>query len=148
MASLSPSDVVLFIVFCIFSINFLAKRTKRSPTAIHAPERKDSPKCFRIMSVPSAWNREDLLQSLRQLDEPWGGECRLSLYPSCRSTDQTALLNMERCPAAFQGLKPGCPKPIRVTDKGDKQQFCTLSVDTDFYDLTPLNDPKGDIVAE
>ncbi|KAI5776307.1 hypothetical protein EDC01DRAFT_683096 [Geopyxis carbonaria] len=137
------------------AMNRRGLRTLNRPSAdlIHAsgdssPKNSVSgPECFRVMNVPSTWNKDDLLESLRRLDKSWDGECRISLYPSCRSADQIALLNMESYPAMFRDIEREDSMPIRVTDRGAEQMFM-LSVDSNFFDLTPLNDPKGDIIAD
>lgn len=151
MGLFSLSDIVVLAFLCAF-INHLVKTTPEPPSTMTSKKRQDpTSKCFRVMDVPSTWNEEDLLDSFRSIDNSWNGECHVSLFPSCRSNDQTGLLNMKgnSFPACFLGIRPGVTKHILVTKKNSTEKV-TLSVDIDFFDLTPLNNPgpKEKIIAE
>jgi hypothetical protein len=110
-----------------------------------APE----PKCLRISCVPLGWSRADLLDSLRKLDqslEQWAdGDDRLSLYPAPCGSTQTALLCSNRC-TELQPADPTKPKYVPIHDKISGK--LDILIDRNFYNLTPLNVPEGEIVAE
>ncbi|KAF8241752.1 hypothetical protein K440DRAFT_621749 [Wilcoxina mikolae CBS 423.85] len=103
------------------------------------------PKCFRISNVPPTWNEQDLLVYLESLDCSLVGlatsNTRLSLYPACFGSCKVALLNMTDCPEYFQSLSQNEYHSVRQADSD-------LVIDSHFYDLTPLNTPEGDIVAD
>ena len=101
------------------------------------------PMCFRISNVPRAWSEDELLQAFRISNDSLDlatSQYRLSLYPACSGSSQTALLNL-RCPGNSWDLEP---KMDRLIDIGGSH----LVMDRHFYGLTPLNTPKGEIVAE
>jgi hypothetical protein len=100
------------------------------------------PMCFRISNVPPKWSREDLLIRLKSVDDSFdlSATDRLSLYPACSGRSQVALLNLMECSKYFQQLDPHRPHLIRGNPD--------LTVDSNFYGLTPLNSPEGDIIAE
>jgi len=124
----------------------IAREEKETSSTCHAPA--PSPTCFRVSNIPSAWNAGDLLKWTQTLDPSWNSdECRISLYPSYHGSGQTALLNTKHCPARFAGIDRGKAKTITAKDEASGKELI-LSVDYDFYNLTPLNEPKGDIVAE
>ena len=124
----------------------IAREEKETSSTCRAPV--PSPTCFRVSNIPSAWNEGDLLKWTQNLDPSWKGDgYRISLYPSYHGTGQTALLNTKHCPATFSDIDRGKAKAITVKGEGSDKEVI-LSVDCDFYNLTPLNKPKGDIVAE
>jgi hypothetical protein len=98
--------------------------------------------CFRITNVPQEWNRKKLLDALMEVDPVLQHlNFQISLYPCVDSSQtQTALLNLETCTEYFV--------------KSDHSNYLTMSngtllvFDSHFYDLTPLNSPEGEIVAE
>jgi hypothetical protein len=113
-------------------------------------------KCFRITNIPPDWSKDDLLESMRDLlesmrekEQSLGNfDGHVSLYPACCDTSsQTALLNLKKCPEFFQDIRPNSPKHIKCRGQ-NLDQTIVLSVDSDFYGLTPLNKPEGEIVAE
>ncbi|KAF8539839.1 hypothetical protein BDD12DRAFT_805016 [Trichophaea hybrida] len=109
------------------------------------------PKCFRITNIPLEWSKDDLLKSLRGIQPSLGNfDGPISLYPSCCvTTSQTALLNLKTCPEFFQGIGPDDNKHLEIQGRGQYlDETVVLSVDSHFYDMTPLNKPEGEIVAE
>jgi hypothetical protein len=103
---------------------------------------ENSPMCFRIANVPSTWNKERLLTALLTVDPSLDKTSQLSLYPACCGSTLTALLNQATCTEYFQRLKPNEYNYMKTSDGTH------LVIDSHFYDLTPLNNPKGGIVAE
>jgi hypothetical protein len=97
--------------------------------------------CFRIANVPCTWSKERLITALLTVDPSLDKTSQLSLYPACCGTTQTALLNQATCTEYFQTLKPNKYNYVKTSDG-------ILVIDSHFYDLTPLNNPKGEIVAE
>jgi len=107
--------------------------------------RNAEPKCFRIANVPSSWSKDTLLTTLKWIDPFLADQnVKLSLYPACSYSIQTqvALINLRRCTEYFRLLK---------SDRFNYEELSDgtlLVIDSHFYDLTPLNSPEGDIVAE
>jgi hypothetical protein len=79
-------------------------------------------------------------------------ECRVSLYPSCHGNSQTALLRFPNPPTFFHDIiKNGRRKyeQYKYTNQtSELTEEVLLSIDSDFYDLTPLNTPSEYIFAE
>jgi hypothetical protein len=101
------------------------------------------PVCFRISNVPPTWSEGELLQALQSFDntlDPAIGQYRLSLYPACCGSSQTALLNLQ-CPGYSWDLESNGDQIIEMEDSD-------LVMDRHFYGLTPLNNPGGEIIAE
>jgi hypothetical protein len=69
-------------------------------------------------------------------------EYQLSLYPACNGSTQTALLNLNTSTEYFQQLKPDDFNYVSTAGGVD------LVIDSHFYDLTPLNSPRDEVVAE
>jgi len=106
------------------------------------PEQGNSAqKCFRISGVPAYWTYDQLLEGLRSLDPSFPRDHRLSLYPACCGPTQTALLNLDMCTEYFARLRPNKFNYAKITG-------VTVGIDDHFYNLTPLNKPKGEILAE
>jgi len=107
---------------------------------------KSKSKCFRIANVPSTWSYDHLLNSLRKIDPSLEQkdkyEYQLTLYPACYGSTQTALLNLHTCTEYFQKLKPDDFNFVSTPGRVD------LVIDSHFYDLTPLNSPGDEVVAE
>jgi len=101
------------------------------------------PKCFRISNVPSDWNEDMLFAALETID-PFLDRLnlQLSLYPACCGASQTALLNLGVCTEYFLQLLSGSSNHISIPGK------VVLVIDSEFYDLTPLNSPGDEVVAE
>ncbi|KAF8535670.1 hypothetical protein BDD12DRAFT_983186 [Trichophaea hybrida] len=117
-----------------------------------APDIQLLSKCFRISNVPTAWNKDDLLKSLRGLGllhDKLGSGDFLSLYPDCcdPSSIQTALLDFKECPASFLRFLHNDTQCFLTHDKRS-DDMVDLLIDCQFYDLTPLNVPGKVIVAD
>jgi len=106
--------------------------------------RNTAPKCFRIANVPLNWDENMLLAALKTFDPIIENQNpQLSLYPCLNSTEtQTALLNLGTCTEYFEQLKPDDFNHVKALDKID------LVIDSHFDNLTPLNLPARDVVAE
>jgi hypothetical protein len=92
--------------------------------------------------VPLDWTYIDLLEALRTIDPDLKDHNpEISLFPARIGSTQTALLNLDRCSGYFGNLNSNEPKHQRVSD-------AWLVIDSQFYDLTPMNTPLGEIVAE
>ena len=123
---------------------------KRKNFADYSPPTADSnsyviattTKCFRISGIPQDWKDDDLLGALRNIDPDLRNQKpKLSLYPACCSSSQTALLELDAT-KYFQSLKPtGSHETVSKTE-------VILVIDSHFYGLTPLNTPDKQIVAE
>jgi hypothetical protein len=106
------------------------------------------PTCFRISGVPRDWSKNDLLDALRTTDKSITDKTyQLALHPACSSSTQTALLSLDTCTEYFSSLERNTEKYVFVS-RADDSSKVQLRVDNHFYDLTPLNTPRGEIVAE
>jgi len=110
------------------------------------PMANPRPKCFRIGNIPSTWSEDNLLNSLKEIDPSLdrirSNEYQLSLFPACQGTSKTAVLNLKTCTPYFEQLEPN-DSNYRETSDGT-----FLVIDSHFHDLTPMNSPEGEIVAE
>jgi hypothetical protein len=114
------------------------------PTSVpcNSPVSHATPKCFRIANVPLNWTNIDLLEALRTIDPDLKDQNpEISLFPACIGSTKTALLNLDRCSGYFGNLNSNEPKHQRVSN-------AWLVIDSQFYDLTPMNTPREEIVAE
>jgi len=101
------------------------------------------PKCFRITNVPTNWDMDALLGALHNIDPSLKDrKFQLSLFPGCYDLTQTALLNLSTCTEYFQSLKSNESNYKQALDE------TLLVIDDHFYEMTPLNVPEGEIVAE
>ncbi|KAF8534445.1 hypothetical protein BDD12DRAFT_895913 [Trichophaea hybrida] len=99
------------------------------------------PKYFRISGVPSTWNEDDLFGALLTIVPSLTRQYyRPSLYPACSRSTQTAVLNLGPFTAHLQQQNH-----LEVSDPPSKTY---LQIDSDFYNLTPLNVPIGEVVAD
>lgn len=92
-------------------------------------------------------NEKDLRAALEAIDPSLKSvKFELKLYPSIGDKQQTVLLNLNSSTAYFQSLKDYEPNYayIRLGGKTDTK----ITIDSTFYDLTPLNAPTGNVVAE
>ncbi|KAA8908223.1 hypothetical protein FN846DRAFT_889579 [Sphaerosporella brunnea] len=107
------------------------------------------PKCFRLTNIPLEWSQDDLLKPLQELEPSLSHfDGRISLYPACCGpTTQTVLLNLQTCYAFFQHIGPDDKTRLSIPGKVANEAV-VLSVDCNFYGLTPLNNPGDDSVAE
>jgi hypothetical protein len=69
------------------------------------------------------------------------------LYPACFSRTKTAILKTTVNSSHHDLLPSNGLRTIPIDNKCSPDNF-VLSIDTDFYDLTPLNNPLGEVVAE
>ena len=103
-------------------------------------------KCFRISGIPHDWEKDDLLGALQAIDPDLRNQKpQLSLYPACRGPRQTALFELDTT-KYFQSLSPNEPNYARVSPPNKNE--VVLTIDSHFYDLTPLNAPDKQIIAE
>ena len=104
--------------------------------------------CFRISGVPQDWSKSDLLDALRTIDKSIPDKKhQLALHPACSGTTQIAILSLDTRTECFGSLQPNTEKYISIPC-ADGSLGVRLCVDNHFYDLTPLNTPRGKIVAE
>lgn len=104
--------------------------------------------CYRIQNVPFTWTKSKLHLTLQKF-ESLGDieESELSLFStSPRSLIKTALLHREKCPECFRSLTTGRSHLLEVEEPAGERHF--LSVDYEFYGLTPLNEPEGENIVE
>ncbi|KAF8533302.1 hypothetical protein BDD12DRAFT_984533 [Trichophaea hybrida] len=100
------------------------------------------PKCFRISGVPSSWNEDDLFDALHAIvPSLMHQKFRPSLYPGCCGSTKIALLNLDSGTKHLERHKY-LPVPESTSRPG------VLTIDSDFYNLTPLNLPEGEIIAD
>jgi hypothetical protein len=121
------------------------RRTAESSPPVPAPESQ----CFRITGVPPEWSEADLLYSLRQVDpsvESWNND-QVSIYPACCGARKTALLKVHTSSKFFMHIGIGDSKFVEIS-RGASDKKVGLLIDCHFHELTPLNTPKGDIIAE
>lgn len=102
--------------------------------------------------MPQSWDKNQLLSCLRKSDESLRDlDARnLSLYPGCSGLRKTALLIMNGVPTFFLPLETNSKNEIfisAVEDEDDEKGF-KLGIDCDLYNLTPLNKPGEDVIAE
>ncbi|KAF8252057.1 hypothetical protein K440DRAFT_18990 [Wilcoxina mikolae CBS 423.85] len=100
------------------------------------------PKCLRISGIPQNWSENDLSDVLDAIDPSLTQNCRPSLYPACSGSTQTALLCLDSCPEYLQRAKH------HQIPESSSRTKTLLTIDSDFYNLTPMNVPKGEIVAD
>jgi hypothetical protein len=101
-------------------------------------DEKPRSKCFRISGIPSSWRTDDIFRALQSIDPSLEFQNhQLSLYPACVGSKKIALIQLnssEDC----QYL----PIPESTSNT------VVLTIDSQFHDLTPLNIPTGDVIAE
>jgi hypothetical protein len=114
-----------------------------SSTTTPIPVPDAVPKCFRISGIPLSWSENDLFDALHTVDPSLTLQnYRPSLYPSCYGPTQTVLLNLHPSTVFLQSLNHfSFPESASRT-------AAALKIDSDFYNLTPLNVPTGEVVAE
>jgi len=100
-------------------------------------------KCFRISGLPSSWSANDLFEALHAIDPSLTRQnYRPSLYPACYNSTQIALLNLDPSTEHLQRHKH-----LQVSESASRT-VALLTIDSQFYNLTPLNVPEGEVVAE
>jgi hypothetical protein len=103
-------------------------------------------KCFRISGIPQDWEEDDLLGALQTIDPDLRSQkLQLSLYPACCGSSQTALFELDTA-KYFQSLGPNGSTYKRASSASKTE--AVLTIDSHFYDLTPLNAPDKQIIAE
>ncbi|KAF8543475.1 hypothetical protein BDD12DRAFT_874572 [Trichophaea hybrida] len=109
-----------------------------------------APKCFRICGIPSDWSEDDLQGALQDnVDTSLRDQhpYQLSLYPACCGPTKTALLNLEKCTDYFYCLDLFEAKYERIPKTAHRTE-AHLVIDCHFHDLTPLNTPDDEIIAD
>ncbi|KAF8531694.1 hypothetical protein BDD12DRAFT_914648, partial [Trichophaea hybrida] len=100
-------------------------------------------KCFRISGLPSTWSETDLLDALHAIDPSLTRhDSRPSVYPACYSSTQTALLHLD---PYIEHLHSNLYLHV---PESNTRAAAHLTIDSHFHNLTPLNDPSGDVVAD
>jgi hypothetical protein len=103
-------------------------------------------KWFRISGIPQDWEEDDLLGALQTIDPDLQNQkSQLSLYPACCGSSQTALFELDTT-KYFQSLGPNESTYTRASPASKTK--AVLTIDSHFYDLTPLNTPDKQIIAE
>jgi len=101
------------------------------------------PTWYRISGIPPCWSEDDLLGALQTIDPSLSHQyCQPSLYLGCFDATKIALLNLASCTEYLEGHKH-LPVP-----KSTNRIGAVLTIDSYFYNFTPLNVPKGEVVAE
>jgi hypothetical protein len=112
--------------------------TSESGSRDHSDEKPPS-KCFRISGIPSTWNEDDIFRALHSIDPSLNDQKRpLWVYPGCFGSTRIALLQLNSS-AEHQHLS--------IPESADRTS-AVLTIDCHFHDLTPLNSPKGEVIAE
>jgi hypothetical protein len=138
---LLPASIAIILLYRPFTKRLLyGDADQRPPKAQEA----SGPNLIRIAGVPQDWTEEDVLNGLLAVEPTrilQDQESDLTLYPDCSGAGQTGLLN---CTGLIEYIKPeGIPLEIAKQDSKE-----TLVLDSHFHDLTPLNTPGNDILAE
>ncbi|KAF8538748.1 hypothetical protein BDD12DRAFT_841185 [Trichophaea hybrida] len=104
----------------------------------------DSPNSifFQISGLPSSWSEKDLSAALHAIDPSFTDQdYQPSLYPACFSSTQTALLNLDPCTELQRR------NHLRVSESASRTA-ALLTIDSHFYNLTPLNVSEDEVVAD
>jgi hypothetical protein len=102
---------------------------------------------FRMSGIPVGWTELDVVTALKALeptiinsDQHLG----LSLYPACAGLTQTGLLKVENCLELREKLQSG-----QITlELSVESESVIVDIDCHFHDLTPLNTPGNELIAE
>ncbi len=148
----------LLVLFCLIVIPLCAIFTPQlrglfwpGPTSAAPSTSRRWPKSLRITGIPTSWSKEKLLDTLcrgpSSFSSSLNGDSFVALYPGCYHSSQTAILTLESCPDFMERMGLGDTRSIKINDES-VGEIVWLSTDYDFYDLTPLNKPEGDIIAE
>jgi len=126
----------------ITETDFPVVSNNQSKSGSHNPSSSISlPKSFRVSGIPLSWSHNDLFDALHANDPSLTGQnYQPSLYPACCSPTQIALVCFDPCTARIQQLSHQ-----KVSESASNT---ILQIDSNFYNLTPLNTPKGDVAAE
>ena len=110
------------------------------------PTSSSRTKCFRVSGIPQDWEKDDLLSALQSIDTNLRNQKpQLSLYPACCGSSQTALIELDAT-KYFQSLRPNEFTYERICPANKTE--AVLAIDSHFNDLTPLNTPDKQIIAE
>jgi hypothetical protein len=102
---------------------------------------------FRISGIPTEWTDVGVIDALKSPAHAVihdGQYPRLSLYPACTGSTQTGLLKLENCVEFLEKIKSDKIQ-LELSLEG---KDATVDIDVDFYDLTPLNTPGNEHIAE
>lgn len=102
---------------------------------------------MRISGIPRSWNRDHILDVLGTLDPTFSTDKSsqsLSVFPACHGDRQVALCEVDTSASLIRTVHKVHKGLSRVTAGEDNIQ---LDLDTQFYDMTPLNAP-GEVVAD
>lgn len=156
-------NAILFVLLSVNIFLHLSNRKKGSSNFQHSkPEEKEElnptestshdlsaknqQKCFRVTNIPMGWEKKHILSWLGQLEDTWKCDSEsVSLFRACMGDGKVGLLKLDNYPLSFGRIQPGTSRFFQARIENEE---VLLSVDVDFYGLTPLNDPDEDIVAE
>jgi hypothetical protein len=102
---------------------------------------------FRISGIPRDWTEHDVVSALKSFSPTIIDDDqrpRLSAYPACSDVTQTGLLKLESC---FGLLKEIKSDNIHL-ELSAEEKDAIVDIDGHFYDLTPLNTPGNECIAE
>jgi hypothetical protein len=102
---------------------------------------------FRISGIPTGWANVSVVDALTSLEPPIIHEDqhpRLSLYPACAGLTLTGLLKLENCSELREKVKSD-KIHLELSVEGKK---AIVDLDSDFYNLTPLNTLRNEHIAE
>jgi hypothetical protein len=100
-----------------------------------------------MSGIPPSWTEDDVLNTLKSVDASKTLEiqkCHITLYPACYGSFQTGLLNTDSSLESFGEINED---RIRL-EFSTQDTVLDLFIDRHFYDLTPLNTPRNDVIAE
>jgi hypothetical protein len=92
-------------------------------------------KYFRVSGIPADWSKDDILRALHHFDPSLADRNpQISVYPACQGPRQIALLPLRSATDSSR-------LPVPETD-------VEFTIDNRFHNLTPLNAPTGEVIAE
>jgi hypothetical protein len=141
---LLPASIAFILLCRQFPKRFLYADADQGPPKIQAAS---GPTFIRISGVPRDWTDEDVLNGLLAVKSTCilqGRVSKLTLYPDCSGTRQTGLLSLDKCTGLIEYNKPG-GITLEIAKEDSRE---TIVLDSHFHDLTPLNTPGNDILAE
>jgi hypothetical protein len=141
---LLPASIAFILLCRPFPKRFLYADADQSP-----PKTQEASGLtfIRISGVPQDWTDEDVLNGLLAVKPPCilqGQVSKLTLYPDCSGTRQTGHLSLDKCTGLIEYNKPG-GITVEIAKEDSRE---TIVLDSHFHDLTPLNTPENDILAE
>jgi hypothetical protein len=141
---LLPASIAVILLYRPFTKRFLYGDADQSTAK---DQEASGPMFIRISGVPQDWTEEDVLKGLLEVGPTCtlqGQVSKISLYPACCGTGQTGLLDMGKCRGLFENIKAG----QFTCEIANQDSIATVVIDSHFDDLTPLNTPENDILAE